>query len=73
MPDQLTTAAQPISTRPSAVTRPTPKRAIRVPVTKLGEYIASTCHWMPSVASVTEWPQPTMASGAEVIIRFMVA
>ena len=59
--------------RPSAVTRSTPKRAISVPVTKLGAYIASTCHWMPSVASVTEWPQPTMASGAEVIIMFIIA
>jgi hypothetical protein len=32
----------------------TPKRAIKAPVTKLGAYIASTCHWMPSAASVTE-------------------
>ena len=30
------------------------KRAIKAPVTKLGAYIASTCHWMPSAASVTE-------------------
>ena len=34
---------------------------------------ASTCHWMPSVASVTEWPQPTMASGAAVITMFIIA
>ena len=39
---------------------------------KLGAYMPSTCHWMPSVASVTEWPQPTMASGAEVITMFMI-
>ena len=55
------------------VMRSTPKRAISVPVKKLGAYIASTCHWMPSVASVTEWPQPTMASGAEVITMFIMA
>jgi len=36
-----------------------------------GAYIPSTCHWMPNVASVTEWPQPTMASGADVITRFI--
>ena len=53
--------------------RSTPKRTISAPVKKLGAYIASTCHWMPSVASVTEWPQPTMASGAEVITRFIMA
>ena len=53
--------------------RSTPKRAISAPVKKLGAYIASTCHWMPSVASVTEWPQPTMASGAEVITMFIMA
>ena len=66
-----TAAAKQISTRPRPVMRPTPKRAISAPVTKLGAYIASTCHWMPSVASVTEWPQSTMASGAEVITRFI--
>ena len=40
---------------------------------KLGAYIASTCHWMPSVAFATEWPQSNIASGAEVIIRFISA
>ncbi len=56
-----------------AVMRITPKRAASEPVKKLGPYIAKTCHWMPRVASVTEWPQPTMASGAEVISRFITA
>ena len=42
------------------------------PVMKLGAYMPSTCHWMPSVASVTEWPQPTIASGAEVITMFIM-
>ena len=53
--------------------RKTPKRTISIPVKKLGAYIASTCHWMPSAASPTEWPQSTMASGADVIIRFISA
>ena len=52
--------------------RSTPKRAISEPVMKLGAYIASTCHWMPSAASVTEWPQPTIASGADVITIFIM-
>ncbi len=51
--------------------RLTPKRTIRLPVMKLGAYMPSTCHWMPNVASVTEWPQPTMASGADVMTRFI--
>ena len=55
------------------VMRSSPKRAISPPVKKLGAYIASTCHWMPSAASVTEWPQPTMASGAEVMTMFIMA
>ena len=54
------------------VMRSTPKRTISAPVKKLGAYMPSTCHWMPSVASVTEWPQPTMASGAAVITRFIM-
>ena len=39
---------------------------------KLGAYMPSTCHWMPSVESVTEWPQPTMAIGADVITMFIM-
>ena len=58
---------------PTAVTRATPKRRISEPVKKLGPYIASTCHWMPSDAAVTECPQSNIASGAEVIIRFISA
>ena len=73
MPESPTTADSASMTSPTAVTRGTPKRRISEPVKKLGAYIASTCHWMPSVASVTEWPQSNIASGAEVIIRFISA
>ena len=38
---------------------------------KLGPNIDSTCHWMPSAASPTECPQPTMASGAAVITKLI--
>ena len=54
------------------MTRSTLKRAINAPVKKLGAYIASTCHWMPRVASVTECPQSIIASGAEVITMFIM-
>ena len=50
-----------------------PKRAISVPVTRLGANMPRMCHWMPSVASVTEWLHITIASGADVIIRFIIA
>ena len=40
---------------------------------KLGANTAHEgAHRMPSVASVTEWALPTMASGAEVITRFII-
>jgi hypothetical protein len=35
--------------------------------------MAITCHWMPSVASSGEKPQPTMASGAPVIMKVISA
>ena len=53
--------------------RSTPKRAMSEPVMKLGAYMPSTCHCNPSVASVMEWLHMTMASGAEVITRFIIA
>ena len=46
---------------------------ISVPVKKLGAYMPITCHWRPSAASPTEWLHITMASGAAVIIRFIIA
>ena len=49
-----TMAVAAISAKPMLVIGPTPKRAIKEPVIKLGAYIARTCHWMPSVALVTE-------------------
>ena len=60
-------------TRPSAITRSTPKRAMIWPVKKLGAYIAST--WAVTIwaASSLAKPQPTTASGVEVITRFISA
>ena len=49
-----------------------PNRVIRWPVTKLGAYMPSTCHCRPSVASVIEWLQSSIATGAEVITRFII-
>ena len=46
-------AATTISASPIAIIRRTPKRAISEPVMKLGAYMPSTCHWMPSAASLT--------------------
>ena len=40
---------------------------------KLGAYMPSTCHWMPSAASPTVWWQATIASGADVITIFIMA
>ncbi|SQH18154.1 Uncharacterised protein [Bordetella parapertussis] len=70
-PVSETPAAASISARPSAVTGSLPKRSISRPVTKLGAYMASTCHWMPRAAAATLWPQPTMASGAAVMTRLI--
>ncbi|MCY1384392.1 hypothetical protein D9M69_726410 [compost metagenome] len=59
---------------PQATMRSAPKRVISHPVKKLGANIASTCHWMPSVASSVEKPQPTtMATGAPVIMNVINA
>jgi hypothetical protein len=70
-PESPTRAASAISTRPVAVTASLPKRSIRRPVKKLGPNMASTCHWIPSAAAPTEWPQPTMASGAAVMTKLI--
>ena len=42
------------------------------PVKKLGPYIATTCHWMPVLESLMRDPHIFMASGAEVITRFII-
>ena len=51
------TAAAAIRTSPAAVTRSLPKRAISRPVKKLGPNMARMCHWIPSAALPTAWPQ----------------
>ncbi|MNU04750.1 hypothetical protein D3C72_2492940 [compost metagenome] len=49
-----------------------PNRLISMPVKKLGANMASTCHWMPSVAISVGKPQPmTMASGAPIITKLI--
>jgi len=55
-----------------ATIRGAPKRRIRVPVKKLGPYIATICHWMPKFESLTLRPQIFIASGADVITRFII-
>src|SRR5665647_1474285 len=65
-------AAAASSSRPTATTFGAPKRAISEPVEKLGPYIATICHWMPKLESLTESPHNFIASGAEVITRFII-
>ena len=72
MPDRPITAAMASSTRPKATMRDAPKRTISDPVKKLGPYIATTCHWIPKLESLRLSPHIFMASGAEVITRFII-
>ena len=65
-------AATASSNRPVATTFGAPNRAISEPVKKLGPYIATICHWMPKLESLTESPQIFIASGADVITRFII-
>ena len=55
------------------MTRSEPKRAIRLPVKNDGANMASTCQETTSAALAVEKPQPTTASGVEVITRFISA
>ena len=55
------------------MTHSIPKREMSVPVMKLGAYMPSTCHCRPSAAWVIVWLHITMASGAEVMTRFIIA
>ena len=57
---------------PSAEIFSAPKRAIRLPVKKLGTNMASACHWMTQLESCTEKPQPSMATGVAVITSTMM-
>ena len=52
--------------------RGAPKRAISEPVKKLGPYIATMCHWIPKLESLTVSPHIFIASGADVITRFIM-
>ncbi len=65
-------AAAASSDRPSATIRGAPKRAISEPVKKLGPYIATICHWMPKLESLMLKPHIFIASGADVITRFII-
>ena len=74
MPEWATVAQPMRMRRPAATTFSVPRRWISIPVKKLGANMASTCHWMPSVAISGEKPQPmTMASGAPVIMKVISA
>ena len=60
------------SAMPRAEILPAPKRAMRLPVKKLGTNMASACHWMTQLESLTEKPQPSMPTGVAVITSTMV-
>ena len=60
-------------TRPMAITRSTPSRAMMCPVMNEGAYIANTWAVTTSAASPVSKPQPTTARGEEVITRFISA
>ena len=65
-------AATASSTRPIATIRGAPNRAISEPVKKLGAYIATMCHCRPKFESLRLSPHIFIASGAEVITRFII-
>ncbi len=68
-----TTPAANNRTMPMAMTRSTPQALIRWPVKKLGTNMASTCHCKTHDASNLVKPQPIMATGAAVIMKFIMA
>ena len=51
--------------------RNTPKRAMRLPVTKPGPYMPTTCHEITVAAIAYGSAQKSIASGVAVISRFM--
>ncbi len=71
MPPRPIAADSPVKSSPTVATRMAPKRAMRLPVKKLGAYIAMTCHCSPRFAEVCECPEMCMASGAAVIRKFI--
>ena len=71
MPDSPIAAAVASSNNPIATTVGAPRRAITAPVKKLGPNIATMCHWMPKLESLSDRPQSFIASGADVITKFI--
>ena len=72
MPDKPMVAAIASNNSPMATIFGAPKRAIREPVKKLGPYIATICHWMPKLESLRLRPHIFIASGADVMTRFII-
>ena len=70
-PDRATATLPASSRSPAATTGAAPKRAISAPVKKLGANIATMCHWMAKFEAEIGNPQRRMASGAEVIRKFI--
>ncbi|CFP53640.1 Uncharacterised protein [Bordetella pertussis] len=64
-------ADSPVSTNPAVAMRKAPKRTMRLPVKKLGAYMAMTCHCKPRLADCCECPHRCMARGAAVIRKFI--
>ena len=60
------------NTMPARMVFSTPKRLISVPVKNDGPYIPIMCHSSTNAASLKWWSWARIASGVEVIMRFMM-
>ncbi len=60
-----------ITSTPARITFSMPKRSMRVPVTKPGAYMPTTCHEMTVAACAYGRLQKSIASGVAVMSRFM--
>lgn len=70
-PDNAMAMHAALSATPAPITRSTPQRLIRWPVTKPGANMPITCHSSTKAASLNGMPQVCMASGVAAIRRFM--
>ena len=60
-----------VSSSPTSTIRPAPKRKIRLPVKRLGAYMAMTCHCNPKSDEASDSPHIFIASGAAVMMKFI--
>jgi hypothetical protein len=71
-PDSAVAIATACSTAPVAITLMTPNRLMMCQVKKLGRNMPTICHWITVAASLKTNPQKVIASGVEVISKFMM-